>query len=803
MIGEMLGSYRVVEQIGLGGMARVYKAYDAATDRYVALKTLDPHYSNDPRFLERFKREAKAIARLEHPHILPIYTYGEENGTAYLSMRYLRGGTLKEQIQGSPLSLDQAAIFLAQIADALDYAHENHILHRDVKPSNVLLDEKGNTFLSDFGIAKIIEPSVELTGAGILGTPAYMSPEQCRGVRDLTPNCDQYSLGIVLYEMVTGRTPFEAETPMALVYMQLNDPLPLPRSLRPDLTEETQNVILKALAKDPIDRWPSCGALSAAFNRALADHSSAAPREIAAITPDDHKAVRDKAGPSIPRWALGILFLIAVGVLGAAGLALGLFGKPTPIADAPSQAAGANSTLFPAPTTLTLVASDTILVDDFSDPAYEGLLNPAKWAVSPDCQKDVFQQNGVLTGLDAGDRGSCALELANPASATLEELGVFEAQMQVASGFQGDADFQSIMFVTRDLPGEFWFAECGLKGDGNGGLASFFVIQNYADRAQDYNAIEKPALPDTWYTYRLIAQPDSATFSCMLNGELIGSVARTSEAAALRDTHFQRLLQTWRWSTRETTRGTAISYADNVRVFPGSEGRAAAQSAAVLIPSDPTLYDDFSDPAYDGAFNGGLWSASQGPTWTQIDGALKVNQRGAEQEGYCNTLNLTKYANYTLNTPLFFQSDVLLSAEQSLGDLSIMVNGFRQEDLPSTEETHCGIRRDVGMPQPELYCFNRWNMQSNTVSHSFDDHYSTPSQSTTVASNHTVRVEIDPTSMMFRYYIDGQKVGEHVPTRAEQLKDAVFTFRLNVCSLSTTDDVTGYLDNIRIGAIAP
>lgn len=282
MIGQTLGNYRIIEQIGLGGMATVYKAYDADTDRYVALKVLPHHFSHDPTFRERFQREAKAIAKLEHLHILPIFSYGEDNGVAYMAMRYLRTGTLTERIRQGPLPLPEASRLLSQIASALDHAHAHGVLHRDIKPSNVLLDEAGNAYLTDFGIAKIVETTLDLTRGNILGTPAYMSPEQCQGVRELTPASDIYSLGIVLYEMVTGRTPYQAETPIALIHMQLNQPLPLPRTIRPNLPEAAEKVILKALAKPPESRHASCSEMAAAFARAVAGQPAGVPAAAAA-----------------------------------------------------------------------------------------------------------------------------------------------------------------------------------------------------------------------------------------------------------------------------------------------------------------------------------------------------------------------------------------------------------------------------------------------------------------------------------------------------------------------------------------
>ncbi|MBN1312508.1 MAG: serine/threonine-protein kinase [Anaerolineae bacterium] len=363
MIGRTLGSYRIVEQIGVGGMATVYKAYDPGTDRYVALKVLPDYYSQDPKFRQRFEREAKAIAKLEHLHILPVHAYGEEGDTAYLVMRYMETGTLKDRVQAGPMPLDEVGRLLAQIASALDYAHQHGVLHRDVKPSNVLLDAESNAYLTDFGIAKMIEGTSELTGSGIIGTPQYMSPEQCQGRKDLTGATDVYSLGVVLYEMLTGRTPYQAETPLAIIHMQLtNSPLPPPSSIRAELTEETEAVVLKALAQDPDSRWPTCGAMAKAFAKVVvegqkATRPSAPTKEVSLpaapltekLALEDDLAttmpafVEDKkdvaatdaaaatpqvAGHRPPAWVLALAALLIIAVVLVITWQSGLFGRP-------------------------------------------------------------------------------------------------------------------------------------------------------------------------------------------------------------------------------------------------------------------------------------------------------------------------------------------------------------------------------------------------------------------------------------------------------------------------------------------
>ena len=268
-IGQTLGQYRILEQIGVGGMATVYKAYQPSVDRYVAIKILPQHLSQDEQFIKRFQREAHAIARLEHAHILPVFDYGESEGISYIAMRYISSGTLKNYMAKGNLPLSEISRIITQIGSALDYAHHQGVIHRDIKPANILLDEQNNTYLTDFGLARMLESSQHLTGSGVgVGTPAYMSPEQGKGEKS-DHRSDIYSLGVILYEMVTGRVPFEAETPMAIVLKHINEPLPLPRVVAPGIPEAVEKVILKSLAKDPVHRYQSAGEMAEALALAL------------------------------------------------------------------------------------------------------------------------------------------------------------------------------------------------------------------------------------------------------------------------------------------------------------------------------------------------------------------------------------------------------------------------------------------------------------------------------------------------------------------------------------------------------
>ena len=254
--GHNIGRYHILEQLGEGGMATVYKAVDTRLDREVAIKFLRIEKLESEKAIKRFDLEVKALAKLNHTNIVRVLDYGEYQSSPYLVMEYIQGGSLKEMLE-QPLPYGDVAAILAPIARALAYAHKKHILHRDVKPSNILIKEDGQPMLADFGVAKILtlDETLDLTGTSVgVGTPYYMAPEQGTS---LTPDhrADIYSLGVVFYEMVTGRKPFQAETPMGVLVKHINDPLPRPRDYTKDLPRDVERVIIKALMKDPAKRY--------------------------------------------------------------------------------------------------------------------------------------------------------------------------------------------------------------------------------------------------------------------------------------------------------------------------------------------------------------------------------------------------------------------------------------------------------------------------------------------------------------------------------------------------------------------
>lgn len=261
-----IGRYVVQAEIGRGGMAVVYHAYDPHFDRAVAIKVLSRELLIAPTFRARFQREAKTIAALEHAAIVPVYDYGEEDGQPYLVMRFMTGGSLEERLSQGPCSLDKVTNIFYRLAPALDYAHSKGIVHRDMKPSNILFDQHGDPHISDFGIVKLTEATTTLTAGAIVGTPAYMSPEQGRGEKDIDGRADIYSMGAILFQMVSGKLPYEATTPTGQIIRHINDPIPNILETSPDVPPGLQRVIERSMAKKKGDRYGTVKEMVAALD---------------------------------------------------------------------------------------------------------------------------------------------------------------------------------------------------------------------------------------------------------------------------------------------------------------------------------------------------------------------------------------------------------------------------------------------------------------------------------------------------------------------------------------------------------
>ncbi|MFC2030241.1 serine/threonine-protein kinase, partial [Chloroflexota bacterium] len=330
LTGRTLGSYQILEEIGRGGMAQVYRAYQPSLNRNVAVKVLPPQLAIDRKFVDRFVREARAAASLRHPHIVIIHDVGEQDGLYYMVMEYLTGQTLRQLIRKEG-SLPPARVtsIMDQLASALDYAHRNGFIHRDVKPSNIFVGEGDRVTLTDFGIAKAASEAQQLTREGtLMGTPEYMSPEQAEG-RTVDYRSDLYALGVVLYHMLTGRVPFRRTTPAATLHAVIYEPPPPPRQIQPSVPVAVESVVLKSVAKSPGERYQRgtdlAGALQAAYARK--------PQKGVAAPPPPPIAPVQRVVPATPParrrspvvWIMAAIAVLLLLVLG--GLTLLLAGQ--------------------------------------------------------------------------------------------------------------------------------------------------------------------------------------------------------------------------------------------------------------------------------------------------------------------------------------------------------------------------------------------------------------------------------------------------------------------------------------------
>jgi eukaryotic-like serine/threonine-protein kinase len=299
--GQSLGQFRVLEQIGQGGMARVYKAYQASLDRYVAIKVIaaEDGEARDQVFFSRFAKEARLIARLTHPNILPVHDFGEQEGWAYIVMEYIKGGALRDLLVqadtgGHRLDLVRTLGLIQQAALALDFAHSQGIVHRDVKPGNMLLRSENQLLLSDFGIAWMLEANRAFSRSGaIAGTPQYMAPEQGSPGGTVDGRTDVYALGVVLFQCVTGRLPFNADTQMGVLMLHAREPVPRPSLLAPGLPPSVDQIVLRAMAKDPAGRYQRASEMAEALADAAGAQRGMASRRTAAAAPEEAEGKRD------------------------------------------------------------------------------------------------------------------------------------------------------------------------------------------------------------------------------------------------------------------------------------------------------------------------------------------------------------------------------------------------------------------------------------------------------------------------------------------------------------------------------
>lgn len=374
--GDMVGPYRIVGQFGQGGMATVYKAYHPQLERNVAIKFLQQSYVDDVKFLTRFEREAKIIASLDHPNIVPIYDFNYFKGQPYLVMKSVEGVTLKEVMTDAGISKSIILDMLTAVASGLTYAHERHVLHRDIKPSNILVDSANRPYITDFGLARMTQVSQStLSQDMLMGTPHYMSPEQAKGTDDLGPATDIYSLGVILYEFAVGKVPFSGNTPYAIVHDHIYTPLPSPREINPTVNAEVEAVLIRALAKSPADRFTSAVEMLTAFNKAFSSGASVAAKRPApskspttanAPIPSYTVGAIDpiQATPnnsSISKWLIGVGLLALILLIGVAAIVMKATSSPSQETPLPTLASLSSATISTTATTsITATSTSTI-----------------------------------------------------------------------------------------------------------------------------------------------------------------------------------------------------------------------------------------------------------------------------------------------------------------------------------------------------------------------------------------------------------------------------------------------------------
>jgi serine/threonine-protein kinase len=431
LVGKTLDQFILKEQIGQGGMATVFRGENTETGETVALKVLSPTISSDRRFVLRFRREGGMVSRLRHPHIIPVTHYGEDDGMIYLVMPFIEGETLYQHYRKGGLKPQQAGVWMSQVADALHYAHEQGVIHRDVKPANIIIDKDNNAHLADFGLARWLEGSGSLTGSMLMGTPAYMSPEQARG-DELDPRSDQYSFGVILFQLFTGRLPFDGDTAMQTAMMHLNDPVPSPRSLNTELSSALERVILTALAKDPEARFPSVRALNTAFQAALRGDQLEWLRPTVAVESEAARSLRARQEKEpVPQpgsrrrpllWigmsALVLLLLAAVLALPSARAALGFGagqGSPAATTAAPTQPGlAAVATEAPATATVQATISPPIASDQCPDLRLFGFQtdgNTASWQMDNGTDQALVLEDMLDFGAPAANQSVESMQL--------------------------------------------------------------------------------------------------------------------------------------------------------------------------------------------------------------------------------------------------------------------------------------------------------------------------------------------------------------------------------------------------------
>ena len=472
--GTTVGRYQILEPLGQGGMATVYKAFQPSLEREVALKVLRPGFAQDDEFRERFEREAKAIARLRHPHIVQVFDFESTSAGDYaLAMEYLEGGTLKERLttlasQGHGLDPEHAVRIIGEVAEALAYAHEKGIVHRDVKPSNVMLTRKDWAVVTDFGIARILgATSHTQTGVGI-GTPEYMAPEQGQGGQ-IDHRADIYSLGAMAYELLVGRVPYTADTPLAIVIAHIKDPLPLPSIANPTIGKGVERALLRALAKDPAQRYETATAFADALRAGLVEDSAedttptivvrrAAPTAVAPAATVAPASVAAKPSPSGPLARRPV----ELGVAGALVLAL------------VAGTVVASNALRPSASPAPGASAGPAVAGSFASHLGELIYQP-KLDQAPTNMTGEVTLNGEMTATKVGGG---QIEMTAPA-------GQMQTEVVFNAGAYQREQYAMAMQVTVDPASTLRFALCPRSGLASAGAPASSYCFTFLLRASD------------------------------------------------------------------------------------------------------------------------------------------------------------------------------------------------------------------------------------------------------------------------------------------------------------------------------
>jgi len=822
--GMNIGPYRVIEQIGVGGMATVYKAYQPAVDRYVALKILPSLYARDPQFVERFNQEARTIASLEHRSILAIYDFGEDAGVTYLAMRYLEGGTLKDALAHGRLPLSEVARVIEQVASGLDYAHRRGVIHRDVKPANIMIDDEGAVYLTDFGIAKVLEGSSNMTKTGsTIGTPTYMSPEQCQA-QPVDGRSDIYSLGVVLYELVLGRVPYQAETPLAVVLAHVHEPLPLPREVDPSISEEIERVIIKALAKDPDDRYQRTVDLAAAFSEALSQSPPVQSGATATLqmlinevqqtrTPydptvslggqaaeqdmDDLQPVAPVGRAQQPviappkRGGIGLAailggFVVLIVIAAVVGGVLLLGGSPAEEDPAPPEepesAAEEPGTEPPAeapgPTAVPLMLGESgpggQLYDDFNDAAFDGDFNRALWYQGTDgtigCAGQ-SQEAGVFKVASDGTANTdrvCWIAIASDQEnqPRMEDVGGMSARIQIEDN-PGSYYLASIVRLLMEGGGIAMETRCGV--DSLDPVIHFNVYDNSGpgEGKHVYNAFMDIDI-NRWYTVWLQVNPVDMSISCFVDGVELGTYVPSQDMAGrMRDANVY-----WRGYLNARQPGsTAVTLMDDFTVYP----------------SDIYLYDEFDDRAYEGAFDSSRWvydAPDDACSISQQDGFLVVsNDPGPEQS--CN-LSVAQ-PELVPGRELGIMETIMQIQQGFSGEAS--GSALRMSSEENLWSADCGIL--TGGSNAEV-------VFAVDATPAIDgDELFVRSLPVSAGRFYNVALLVDPETMTFSCQVDGEEIGSIAPDNPDELTQSPFRRQLSHWRVQDTQAIVLY-ENIRL-----